>query len=229
MKPRSGFLCLALVLSMAITRSFSQTISPVTVYDSFGPGNSYNTQLAAGIWGASYGYNGIAFPFTPDISGYLNTIELAVCQYRGSGCANFFVAQSNSQYPYPETILESYLDVYCPGTVGQNNPPLVLTSGSQPLLQAGTMYFVCAEPADDYSVVAWNANNQNLVGLVALEDSPWSWGWSTEPTSAFRVTLTPVPEPDNVMLSILGFGFLFWPFSRKGMRGIFWEKTKMDL
>jgi hypothetical protein len=65
MKPRSGFLCLAVVLSMAITRSFSQTISPVTVYDSFGPRNNYNPLVAAGIWGASYGYNGIAFPFTP--------------------------------------------------------------------------------------------------------------------------------------------------------------------
>ena len=219
MKRFSGLLSLAILLSITGVRSFSQTIytqvAPVSVYDSFGPGNSYNTQVSAGIWGASYGYNGVAFPFTPANSGYLDTVELAVCQYKGSGRANFFVAQSNSQYPYPDTIMESYLNVYCPGTYGQYNPPLVLTSGSQPLLQAGTMYFVCAEPADSTSVVAWNENNLGLNGLVALEDAPWSWGWSTEPTSAFQVTVIPVPEPATSALALAGMGLLLGHLSRK--------------
>ena len=182
-------------------------VSPMVVFNSFGPGNTYVTTVGWGVEGASVtaGYRGQAEWFVPGVSGSLSIIQLAMFRSSGSGRSNFYLAQDNGGIP--GTILESYLNVFSPGGL------LTLTSTAQSLLQAGNEYWLCAEPADSTTVSGWYYNNQNQANGFAFERSPWSWSAFTDaahsPSSGvFRVSVTPVPEPSIAGLAILGIGLL---------------------
>jgi hypothetical protein len=173
--------------------------TPVVVFDSFGPGNTYLNSVVWGVTGAStsYGYRGQAEWFVPGISGNLTSFTLATYRQSGSGRSNFFIAEDNGYGP--GTILESFLNT-------ANNPSglLTLNSASQPMLQAGTKYWLCDEPADNTTINGWYENNQNYQPGFAYERGQWSWSFvappSVPPSGVFRVAVTPVPEP-----SLVGF------------------------
>jgi hypothetical protein len=200
---------LAALVFIVLTGIVLPTSAQVVVFSSFGPGNSFNINNGEGVTGASYthGYQGISYAFTPSSTGDLSAIEIGIGHSSGSGRVNFFIAQDTGGIP--GNILENYLNVYCPGKFGQSYAPLVLTSTTQPLLEAGTTYWVCAEPADNTSVCAWNVN-LNVTASEGFENSPWSW----EPAGsfyagAFAVNVTPVPEPSMAWLSLLGISLFF--------------------
>ncbi len=179
--------------------------SPVVVFDSFGPGNTYLTSTVWGVEGTatSGGYRGQAEFFTPAISGYLSSVTLATYRQSGSGLSDFFIAQDNGSGP--GTILESFLS-----TANNPNGLLTLNSTSQPLLQAGMKYWLCDEPTDSTTVNGWFENNQNYAPGFAFERSQWSWTTIGPPapnSGVLRVLVTPVPEPTAFGFLIL-FGLL---------------------
>jgi hypothetical protein len=157
------------------------------------------------VWGVSGastagGYRGQAEWFVPGISGNLSSVVLATYQSSGSGRSNFYLAEDSGGIP--GTILESYLNV-------QNNANglLTLTSGGQPLLQAGTKYWLGDEPADATTVNGWFENNQSYTNGFAFERSQWGWQATSDPSHSgvFRVSMTPVPEPATFALISMGF------------------------
>lgn len=165
---------------------------PIVVYNSFGASNSYLTSTAWGVEGGSAisGYRGQAEFFTPSVSGTLTSIQLAMFKSKGSGLCNFSVAQDNGGTP--GTILESFTDVLSP------NGLLTLTSITQPLLQAGVEYWICAEPADATTVSGWYYNNQGIANGFAFERAQWSWAPISAPyapdSGVFSVTVNFVPD-----------------------------------
>jgi len=199
---------ISLVLCITAVPSFVSELfaaSPVAVFDSFGPGGTYNTTVGWGVTGASSsgGYRGQAEWFVPGTSGNLNAITLAMYTQGVSPRDNFFIAQDNGS-GIPGTILESYLNISTPYGL------LTLNSSSQPLLRAGTKYWLCAEPTDSTTVTAWFENNQNYTPGYAFERSQWGWSAVTDPTHSppsgvFRVTVTPVPEPSTLALAGLWY------------------------
>jgi hypothetical protein len=211
---QTSFVLCVTGIVLFVSQSFAA--SPVTVFDSFGPGNSYQTTVGWGVTGTatSGGYRGQAEWFVPGTSGNLSAITLAMFTQGGSGRANFFMAQDNGS-GIPGTILESYPNVLSP------NGLLTLNSSSQPLLQAGSKYWLCAEPADSTTVNGWFENNQNYTPGFAFERSQWGWS-AVEPTHAppsgvFRVTVTPVPEPSCVAFA----GLCYCVVKRAFRRGKF--------
>jgi hypothetical protein len=205
---------LIFVLSSVAFPASSQEnlLSPVVVFDSFGPGNTYLSSVVWGVSGASTsgGYRGQAEWFLPGISGNLSSVVLATFRSSGSGRSNFYLAQDNGGIP--GTILESYLNV-------QNNPNglLTLTSAGQPLLQAGTKYWLADEPADLTTVNGWFENNQSFTNGFAFERSQWGWQAADHAASGvFRVSVTPVPEPTAFALIGLGVCLL-----GRGLQGRF--------
>jgi hypothetical protein len=130
------------VLLLPALGSRSLVAAPVVAFDSFGPGNTYNTATAWGITGSSTagGYRGQAEWFIPSVSGNLSSINLAVFRQSGSGRINYFITQDNGSGG-PGTGLENYSNVLSTGF-------LTLNSSLSPLLQAGTKYWLCAELAD---------------------------------------------------------------------------------
>jgi len=124
-------------LAWAMFASPAPATAPIVVYNSFGPGNSYNTGIVWGITGAStsYGYRGQAEFFVPSASGNLSSITLPTYRQSGSGRSNFFVAEDNGFSP--GAILESFLN-----TANNAHGLLTLSSVSQPLLTAGARYWL---------------------------------------------------------------------------------------
>src|SRR5438552_3307127 len=98
-------------------------LPPVVVFNSFGPGNTFNTTIGWGVSGGSSSgsYRGQAEWFVPGTSGNLSSIQLAMFRGSGSGRSNFYIAQDNSGIP--GDILETYPNVLSPNggwpTVGR--------------------------------------------------------------------------------------------------------------
>jgi hypothetical protein len=82
---------------------------PVYVFNSFGAGNTYDTAggwVVAGTDGISggTGYLGVAEYFVPNVSGYLDQIQLATYFRGGSTVSDFYITQDNGG-GIPGTIL----------------------------------------------------------------------------------------------------------------------------
>lgn len=207
---------LAVLTFIALAGIVVPTPAQVVVFNSFGPGNTYNSGVVWAVTGASAsgGYRGQAEFFTPGISGYLSSIQLATYRLSGSGLSNFYIAQDNGS-GIPGTILESFTSVL------NANGLLTLNSTAKPLLQAGTEYWLCDEPAADNSYNGWYQNNQGYAPGIAFERFPWSWAAVTAdhaPNSGvFQVSVTPVPEPSVTGLATLSVGCLLFLRLKKSL------------
>ena len=184
--------------------------APVFVYNSFGPGNSYITYAdwgVSGTSGLSGGFVGHAEFFVPSVSGNLYSLQLAVGQISGgTGLVNLSIAANNGGTP--GATLESFLNAQAPSP---GSGVLTLNSVTQPLLQAGATYWLCAEPAQSTTAVGWFVNDQGYRNDYAQEGPPGQWtsGHITfESNGAFDVSVLPVPEPSITVLMILGAGSL---------------------
>ncbi len=170
------------------------------IYSDFGPNLTYDTTTEWGVSGASTtpGYRGQAQFFTPSVDCNLGFIRLATYHVSGSSLCNYFMAQDNGSGA-PGSILESFTNVTTPSGY------LTLNSVLDPLLTAGTQYWVCMEPATSTSYNGWYFNNQNVLANSAFERSEWGWS-SFGPTKAgtFQVAAVPVPEPSTACLLALG-------------------------
>jgi hypothetical protein len=183
----------AFSVALAVLPACAIPVSPVVVYDSFGPGNTYLTTVGWGVEGAAAaaGFRGQAEWFVPGVDGNLNTIQLAMFRSRGSGLSNIYLAADNGGIP--GTILESFLNVLSPGGL------ITLNSVAKSLLSAGSEYWICAEPADGSTVSGWYENNQSFTPGFAFERAPWSWSAFTDtahspPSGVLRVSVLPVPD-----------------------------------
>jgi hypothetical protein len=203
----------AVLTFLAVAGMVVPAIAQVVIYDSFGPGNSYNSGVVWAVSGASTsgGYRGQAEFFIPGFSAYLSSVQLATYRVSGSALSNFYIAQDDGT-GIPGVILEAYLNV-------QNvNGLLTINSSSRPRLQAGTKYWLCDEPAASNAYNGWWENSQNVINGFAFERSQWSWSAVASayspPSGVFRVTVTPVPEPSATGLLALCGGLLGLRFRR---------------
>lgn len=184
---------------------------PVFVYNSFGPGNTYTTYADWGVSGASGpgGFVGHAESFVPTVSGNLEALQVAVGQLSsGTGLANFFVAANSGGTPGVK--LESFMNVLASPS-SSSSLLVTMNSITQPLLQAGTTYWLCAEPAQNTTAIGWFVNNQGYSNEYAQESPPGMWTSAPVTIGAngvFDVSVIPVPEPSIVGLAILGSGFV---------------------
>jgi len=207
---------LATLTILALAGIVVPTHAQVVVYNSFGPGNTYNSGIVWVVSGASTsgGYRGQAEFFTPGISGYLSSVQLATYRVSGSGLSNFYIAQDNGS-GIPGSILESYTSVLNAAGL------LTLNSIAKPLLQAGTKYWLCDEPTASNSYNGWYENNQGYANGFAFEGSQWGWSAVTPPapsSGVFQVSVIPVPEPSVVALGIMcGCCLLLFRWRKKPM------------
>jgi hypothetical protein len=182
---------------------------PVYIYNSFGPGDTYDSGggwVVAGTDGipGGTGYLGTAEYFVPNISGCLDEIRLATFFMSGSAVSDFYIAQDNGS-GIPGTILESFTDVLTPNGV------LTINSVTRPLLQAGQEYWLCDEPAYPNTGTLWCLNSQGVANNFALESTEWSW-YPASPDGAtdavFSISVVPVPESSTTIMVLLGAGLL---------------------
>ena len=210
--------CLFLITALVGLHSSAQTL---TSYTTFGePGDTYNTGggwLVNGSANPPQPYVGEAFAFTATVSGSLNRLRLAISGGNGN-LANISIAVNNGGN-LPGTRLESFLNVFCTGTFGLNNPLTSLTSSVNPFLQSGSTYWLCVEPATSTAALIVNQNSLGLLAPQAQEFSPSAWiARPNRSTFAFDVEVSQVPEPSTSALAALGIPFLIRRFHFKSKR-----------
>jgi hypothetical protein len=185
------------------------------IYSNFGPGSSYNTSQANPV-GNAFDGSAYAEGNTFSLGGDATFTSLRIALSCFAFCTDpFFVTVSRDAGNQPGTPLETF--VVSPGvlgTLGANNSPLVLTSVLNPILIAGTRYWITAR-ADLNDSIGWNLNSTGDPAAEALStDGGLTWfSPSGNTPGAFELSGI-VPEPAStglvlcavlVLYVVLGF------------------------
>lgn len=184
-----------LLLCLSLAAISSQA---VVAFNTFGPGDSTKT------FGWGFGDlrdTRIANQFTSSVTGQLNTIELKLLRSSGgNGIATVSLFQDSGNDI--GALMREY-------TVNVTSAGIKTITNSDPSLQlvAGGKYWIETKAAAGSGVYSgWYINNQTITGLQKFGAV---LGTSANPTStynvgsaelgAFRVDVTPVPEPTSMV------------------------------
>jgi hypothetical protein len=195
--------CLVLLLVALCGSVHASTI----LFNNFGPGYSYDEVQARPITGPLSGQEwwDVAAAFVPSVTGNLESIAVAITYT--SGTANLVnLGLYNDAGGEPgTTVLESWtLTSLAPA--GTDNSPAWAMSTLQPLLSAGTRYWIVgSEPAGSDTVVGWCLNEAGTLGLTGSRNNQKAWGVDDiNVVPAFQVNALDVPEPGTMALMGLG-------------------------
>jgi hypothetical protein len=183
------------------------------LFSNFGPGFSHNTSSGNPVGNAfdgnDYAEGGT---FMPTTSANFSSLDIALsCAFTCPD--NFTVSLDANNAGIPGAALESFiLSGASLGLLSANNPPIVLSSVLEPLLAAGTEYWVTVS-SDLNDSIAWNWNSTGDTSSEAIStDGGTTWFAPSGLTpSAYQVngaSLSAVPEPSTLILMLLGFGLV---------------------
>jgi len=194
------------------------------------PGASFANSFAGNLGGPAPGYDttngnlvgndfagdnlGEAITFTAGSTAQLNSISLALSCYLSGYCSDdLTIALTSDSSGMPGSALETF--TYSSGSLGDfgdPNPLVVLDSVTNPLLTAGTHYWITITD-DGNDTAVWNLNQtgDSSATLTSL-DGGATWANAGLTPGAYQVN---VPEPAS--LSLLGSA-LFLGIARKAIR-----------
>jgi len=206
MRRSNAFLFSLSGLALALLALTPVANAQIVVHDNFGPGDTYDNGTAwteSGLT-AIVGTQSAGSGFTTAVSGNLFDISVAIGNVTGTNVAHVFLSDGTSGVP--GTVLESWTITNLPG-LGSGAAPTVLTSVLNPMLSAGTTYYLYeAEDGDTWNGWAWNTTGD--VGLIFSGDNVNYSSDNTDPSIAYRVRIegtAAVPEPGSAAL-LAGMG-----------------------
>ena len=184
------------------------------IFTNLGLGDTYNTSVAWALIsnnGAFTGATQLAAAFTPTANYRLETIRAAVGYFGTTAdqTYHFAIAQDNGAGA-PGTVLESYT-VNSVTTGPSYSALVVLTSALHPELALGVQYWVIMTDFTNTTNSArtgrWRLNTTSASGI-----SYYTGGWHaiSNPSPAFDVAGTLVPEPSTALLFPAALGALLW-------------------
>jgi hypothetical protein len=213
-------------LLLLIASSSATSAATVTIFNDFGPGNTFQFSQAAPVAGSNsvFGYHAFAMPFTSPFEANVTQIDLGLLLI---GAASDSVNVS--------------LNINDGGTLGRalqswslsnlNLPPFGSTNSSVTTidnihgahLKVDGSYYLYVTPADSTTNVAWNINSIGTIDtrlVFAPDEMP-----QLADLSAFRIFGTPtppnqVPVPPALPLFATGLGalgLLGWRRKRKAI------------
>lgn len=186
-----------------------------TIYSNFGPGDSFDVPAYI-IGGGSGTQQEVALSFVPAFGATLDSIRVAVRNDPFfSSANNYTIYLASDSSGLPGSAIETFSGL----TFSYPSAILTLNSSANPLLSAGTMYWVVVTAPDLIaSSGAWNFSDQGVMGLAARSVNS---GWNACVACASPVmdvngtSVSEIPEPSALTLTLAGLaGLLLFRFAR---------------
>jgi len=180
-----------------------------TVFDTFGPGDTYNAGLAYQIGGGANNEE-IAAQFTAGASGNLANVALGLTYFLGTNPAfravNVFLYGDASGSPdnANQTPLGSTTPIALFDGVTNNSVVSFSVAGTVPVTM-GSLYYLVLKPTSLGTTDAWMLSSPVVTGasFVSFNDSTWVEG-NSHILPAFRLTaVSTVPDSGGTILLML--------------------------
>jgi hypothetical protein len=201
--------CAALVLANSVASA-----APVFVFDSFGPGDTYNGPpgITAGCGALCWQDEGhtTAWSFVAPETVRLHGVQTAAWQIFGEA-VTLVVSIARNDLGLPGAVLESFSSpVSTPASLG-------FTSVDHPILQAGQIYWFIAatqDPVNDAAQIGISPIVVSGFESYRIGNGPWigpfASGIPPSGYSVFRVTGEVVREPYTSSLVAFGVCLFMW-------------------
>lgn len=190
-----------LALTVLISAISVPVVSAQVLFDNFGPDNAY--EVRAG-WGSEQDFS-TGMVFQPSSTACLYSLHVAISSAYGSRA---WLGLYDDGGGMPGRLLESFDLTSLMDLFGYQFDPIVLRSSAQPLLTAGTDYYLVPYGIGDH-IAVWNLNSINDIGpVVTTQDGGTTWHRRLDLRGAFRVVGIPVqnkvPEPGAWAFMVAG-------------------------
>jgi PEP-CTERM motif len=208
--------------------SLAPTAKADIIYTNLAPGETPGTVCCGNPPGSMGGFGipsteALAAEFVPQSTFIFTDAELPLAVNLGTATANVYLMAGAAGLP--GTILEQFSVTGLPPT--ESGTIFVVDSVLQPVLQAGTAYWLAVSPADPSSNVSWRRDSTgdfpsgtNFASNFSFPTGSWNLIPVTSASTdrpAFQIDGTPVPEPSSSLL--LGAGLL-------GLMAITWRRKR---
>jgi hypothetical protein len=183
----------------------SMSASADIVFNSFGPGDSYDPVTAYAVSGATPpGLFENASAFTPSGNFTLTQIDVGIANDAGTN--SVMLSLDSDSGGLPDGLIESWNLTGLPSFGSTSNTVQTVTPVSPVSLISGTQYWLVASPIASDTVDSWNRNSIGAFTPRALNTGSGFGSEGTELAPAFDVLGTPVPEPSYIVLlaTVLG-------------------------
>jgi hypothetical protein len=180
----------------------SRVEASIVVYSDFGPGQTYGSSLndAAGSTSFIGEQIGYADPFTPTSTVTFASVVLPLSSV--SGTKSLIVSLRPSVSGQPGSPLESFTVTGLPSF--PTSTVYTLNSLLNPVLTAGSTYWIAIFPGGSNTVAGWNFDSVGVNGGAANVNGSATWTHNPDNTSsAFEVLGNAVPTPEPASLSML--------------------------
>ena len=170
------------------------------VFSNFGPGLTFNTSQSWNVSGTNvFGGRVVAQSFTPSANFTFTNAQLAMGIIGGPNILQVMLMTSSGGFP--GTSVETITLTNSIASIGTGGIA-VANSALNPLLNAGTQYWLVAFAPDDNTFMGWNLSLGDSSSFVLLNGShsvtgPWEF---SVPRGAFQINGAPVPEPATLLL-----------------------------
>jgi len=180
---------------LALLALFSVSASADTIYNNFGPSQTFQTNAGYNIENDLDGFAGLAVPFTPQANYADSTFTLPMLTLFSG---DFTVGLFSDASGLPGTALDTS------SFASANNFTQGMFTGSMGPLTSGTTYWLLVLPDSDGMLLSWNFNSTGDNGAFAFTSNGTTWNSFSGIRPAFEVDGTPVPEPGTLVLLATG-------------------------
>lgn len=208
-----GLLLVAAGVFQAVTASATVVTDPSVAFNTLDGSSGYVIGSGVSVQGTGQGTSlGWGNQFVALNSGYLSSIDLGLTYLISPDQVDVSLTLDSTANSFgvntPAATSLAAGTVSAAGQFGYTSELTTFTPANQVLITAGTTYWVVVKPHTSSTRDTWNDNDIGATGRFALTtDGGASWGQNPSDTMfAFRVNLSPVPEPSSLALVVVGLG-----------------------